>query len=206
MIEINSAHHGHVAEPVEPCRYFFATIVMPAFREYERAEEILTQAVVHSVGDAHDARMLVMRRARTASIELHQFVDRVATVKPKWAVPGKARDVMRWLKVNHLRQIDGVPVPDIEILHDVADAFKHAELSQARQERDWFVKTDSAIISTGTGYGRLGWGEGKYGGVEQVVVRLRDGRYRALSLILKSVAEAWERAMGPGSNLDFEQG
>lgn len=40
------------------------------------------------------------------------------------------------------------------------------------------------------------WGEGKYGGAEQVIVTTRDGAKRALSSVLQNVFDAWMRLLG----------
>jgi hypothetical protein len=39
-------------------------------------------------------------------------------------------------------------------------------------------------------------GEGKYGGVEQVVVTTKDGNKRALSSVLQNVFDAWMILLG----------
>lgn len=46
------------------------------------------------------------------------------------------------------------------------------------------------------GFGQCRWGEGKYGGVEQIVVATNDGDRRALSSILQNVFDAWMVFLG----------
>jgi hypothetical protein len=139
------------------------------------------------------ARLSAMRRARAASIELHQFADRVIATNPAWAPSGKLGDLRVWLTDNHIRRIEGRPVEDVRILGAVADAFKHAKLDNPAAKA--FLESDEAIVCIGTGYGRLAFGEGKPGG-EQVIVELRDGTQRALSLVLMTVRDGWAAAMG----------
>jgi hypothetical protein len=40
------------------------------------------------------------------------------------------------------------------------------------------------------------WGEGKYGGAEQVVITTKDGNKRALSSVLQNVFNAWMTLLG----------
>lgn len=47
-----------------------------------------------------------------------------------------------------------------------------------------------------TGYSLLHFSEGKYGGIEQVVVTRKDGRQRALSSVLQNATDAWRRRLG----------
>ncbi len=129
---------------------------------------------------------------RTASIELHQFTGRVLASAPRWSRGSKIDQIRDWLRTGFVRRVNGQPVDDLAILHDVADAFKHAQLTR----KAWFLETDRAVIRTATGFGRLSCGEGKFGGAEQVIVELLDGRQRALSLILWTVRDAWAAAMG----------
>jgi len=42
----------------------------------------------------------------------------------------------------------------------------------------------------------MSWGEGNYGGAEQVIVIFQDGRKRALSSVLQNVVDAWRLARG----------
>lgn len=177
---------------VDAATSFFELIVEPALAEYDDAEEVLTQATVHGIGNADAARALVLRRARTASIELHQFADRVLAEAPTCFQGSKVSDVRAWLKAGFVRRANGQPVDDLAVLHDAADVFKHAQLTR----QSWYLKTDRAVIRTATGFGQLSWGEGKFGEIEQVIVELLDGRPRALSHVLWTVRDAWAAAMG----------
>ncbi len=179
-------------EETDAATEFFELIVEPAIAEYDDAENVLTDATVNGIGSPDDARALVLRRARTASIELHQFTGRVLASAPRWSRGSKIDQIRDWLRTGFVRRVNGQPVDDLAILHDVADAFKHAQLTR----KAWFLETDRAVIRTATGFGRLSCGEGKFGGAEQVIVELLDGRQRALSLILWTVRDAWAAAMG----------
>ena len=183
-----------ISEPEETdaATEFFELVVEPALAEYDHAENVLTDATLNGIGRPDDARALVLRRARTASIELHQFTDRVLASTPHWSQGSKIDQIREWLRTGFMRRVNEQPVDDLAILHDVADAFKHAQLTR----RAWFLKTDRAVIRTATGFGRLDYGEGKFGGTEQVIVELMDGRQRALSLIFWTVRDAWAAAMG----------
>ena len=58
---------------------------------------------------------------------------------------------------------DNRPVADVELCGDVADALKHAVLTQRLDVRQ--VRESDAVIALSTGYGELAFGEGKLGGV-----------------------------------------
>lgn len=172
---------------------FFDAVVAPALAEYRDAEVELTKASLDGDANRLEAALaLVFRRARTAAIELHQFTDRVVTEHPAWA-PALANEATRkWLMSNHCsRRPD-----DVHVLHDVADAFKHAKLTRQRKDRPWLVASDKAVVSIATGFGELGWGEGKWSGVAQTIIEQPDGRKRALSFVLETAEDAWLRAMG----------
>jgi hypothetical protein len=101
---------------------------------------------------------------------------------------GTLNEIRKWLRDSH-------GATDIELLHDVADAFKHAKLTRRPGNRDYLVQTDRAVVSLSTGYGRLGFGEGKFGGGEQVIICQADGTERALSSVLFNVRDAWRQAI-----------
>ena len=74
-------------------------------------------------------------------------------------------------------------------------AFKHAVLTHQNSVPRRITSADARITSS-TGYGRMAFGEGKFGEVEQVIVTLNDGTERTLSSILQNAADAWRAAMG----------
>jgi hypothetical protein len=83
----------------------------------------------------------------------------------------------------------------MDLLHDIQDAMKHVEL-RSRVAKPRQVSSDQATIAMQTGFGRLPWGEGKFGGGEQLVVTLTDGSQRALSAVLQNAVDAWRDALG----------
>jgi hypothetical protein len=84
-------------------------------------------------------------------------------------------------------------VADVKLCGDVADALKHAILTRNLDVRQ--IRENDAVIALSTGYGELGYGEGKYGGIQQVIVLANSGT-RALSSVLQNVIDAWRRAAG----------
>jgi hypothetical protein len=80
---------------------------------------------------------------------------------------------------------------DAGLVRDVAEGFKHVTLSRRTRR---VTSKDQTGIET-MGYGQGGWGEGRYGGPEQLVVTLDDGTKRPLSAILKNVIEMWARIL-----------
>lgn len=74
------------------------------------------------------------------------------------------------------------------LARDVADAHKHFELDRSSRQL-----TNATQTSAGTlGWGKGGFGEGVYGGAEQLVVTLDDGSKRPLLAIMNNVMEMWE--------------
>lgn len=90
----------------------------------------------------------------------------------------------------HLRQ--QMPAADVELLRDVADAFKHFKLDRPSTR----VAGADAVVTCRSGYGKLGFGEGKYGGGYQVVVADVAGKERALTSVLQNVVDAWRETLG----------
>jgi hypothetical protein len=84
-------------------------------------------------------------------------------------------------------------VGDVELCGDVADALKHAILTRNVDVRQ--IRENDAVLALSTGYGELSFGEGKYGGIQQVTVLANAGT-RALSSVLQNVIDAWRRAAG----------
>jgi hypothetical protein len=84
------------------------------------------------------------------------------------------------------------PVADVKLLRDIADAFKHHRPD--RSSASVVVSTD--IVPIGSGWGQMRYGEGKYGGAEQVVITTKDGDKRALSSVLQNVFDGWMTLLG----------
>ena len=175
----------------DPTTDFFEVIVRSAIEEYEDAEKRLTAAV--AAGDEAAlgaARQLVLRRGRTAAIELHQFADQVHADKPAWgptcATPNAVR---KWLKDNWCANPNSLI--DFDVLHAVADAFKHAVLTQGEP----LFRSDEVIVTTSMGYGEGRYGVGKWGGTDQLTIEI-PGLETPMSTALQVVSQAWLKAMG----------
>ena len=133
-----------------------------------------------------------MLAARQAATELHRLSD-FAFKEPSPALQFRnLEEVRRTVSRICVYLRTDSPVPDVELLRDVADAFKHHRLD--RQNTRVRVSTD--ILSKGTGFGQGRFGEGKYGGIEQVVITTTDGDRRALSAVLQNVFDAWMSLLG----------
>jgi len=91
-----------------------------------------------------------------------------------------------------LREPRAPHVDDVALLRDVADAFKQHKLDRPNAT----VAGAEAIIMTGTGWDKLRYGEGKWGGTEQVIVERKSGDQRALSSVLQNVHDAWLTLLG----------
>ncbi len=175
----------------------FNEIVIPAWQAYLRSEERLSEA-----SEAADQRLLVraaydsLREGGAAVIYLHHFADVVLRSRPHW-VPAEIqslRELRRWLS-SHCTMLrnDERGVEDVGLCGDVADALKHAVLTQRVDVRQ--IRANDAVLAVSAGYGELAIGEGKYGGVAQVIVIANSGN-RALSSVCQNVVDAWRRVSG----------
>jgi hypothetical protein len=175
----------------------FHEIVIPAWQAYLRSETRLTDAA--NAGDEVVLRRAgyeALREGGAATIYLHHFAEIVMRAHPAWA-RGRMRslgELRRWV-AQHCAMLrnDDRPVADIELCGDVADALKHAILTQRLDVRQ--VRENDAVIALSTRYDELAFGEGKFGGVVQVVVIANTGA-RALSSVCQNVVDAWRRVSG----------
>ena len=162
----------------------FNEIVSPAIDEYLAAEDALTAAAVS--GDGLDAaKYKALRLGAAAAIFLHHFSDVIAH-RPPENLPdfeGDVGKVRAW--------IAGYGTNEVGILRDTADALKHAVLDPNRQ-RD--VQHSGLVLTTQRGYGMGRFGEGKYGGVDEVWILANSGM-RPLTAVLRSVRNAWLAAL-----------
>jgi hypothetical protein len=168
------------------------TVVRPALRNYSAAEATFTAA--HDGAGVDEALNQVMLTARQAANELHHLADFVFNNPPpgsSFADLGAVRATVQ-SHVIFLREPAAPPFDDVALLRDVADAFKHYKLDRPSAT----VSGADAIVTLGTGWGKLRWGEGKWGGIEQVIVERKDGDQRALSSILQNVFDAWLKLLG----------
>jgi hypothetical protein len=58
------------------------------------------------------------------------------------------------------------------------------------------VSVSTDIVPIGSGWGQMRYGEGKYGGAEQVIITTKNGDKRALSSVLQNVFDAWITFLG----------
>ena len=174
----------------------FFEIVIPAWQAYLAAEARLSVA---AQGDDQaalaKARYDAMREGGAASFYLHHFGEIVLRARPAW-LPESVKtpaQIIAWLSPFCFALRTDQQIADVELLKDVADALKHAVLTARLEQRQ--IEANDAVIVVSTGYGELPYGEGKYGGTPQVIVRTHNGA-RCLSTILQNVVDAWRRAAG----------
>jgi 3-oxoacyl-(acyl-carrier-protein) synthase len=126
-----------------------------------------------------------------AAVPAWHLTDTVVVDRPAWMPAaigsgrGEARRLAELLERNHCFMLRSAnPIADMTLLGDVVDAYKHAELSnQAR-----LVHSSRVTVVIGSGWGEMHYGEGNYGGLDQVIVLTDNGtKKRALSAILQNV-------------------
>ncbi|WP_316200591.1 MULTISPECIES: hypothetical protein [unclassified Bradyrhizobium] len=146
----------------------------PSLRSYLEAERALTAALEVGNPDALDAaRRSVELAARQAVDMLHHLAE---FVQHEWILPFPDVGPVR-IAIDAKREFlrNGKHVADVYLLRDVSVAFKH------HRPRTGRIDASNDIAPGGFGFGKGCWGEGKYGGVEQIVVATNDGDRRALS-------------------------
>lgn len=172
---------------MQPILDHVATVVRPALRKYLTAEEALTAALASRDADAAvGARQEVMLAARQAVDVLHHLSDFVFK-EPSSLVFARIEDVRTAVGAKCVFLRTSEQVPDVMLLRDVADAFKHHRPDRLNAT----VSVSTDVVPIGSGYGLMRYGEGKYGGAEQVVITTKDGNKRALSSVLQNVLDAW---------------
>jgi hypothetical protein len=164
-------------------------IVRPALREYVAAERALDTA-----NRSNDQRLIdkvrqdVMRRARTASIELHHLQDVVVANDPAYPALEDIRTALRGACVFAR---GSAVVNDTDLLRDTADAFKYYEMDR----RSSTVAGADAVVSVSNGYGEMRFGEQKWGGLEQVTVTQKNGHKYSLLWIVQNSYDAWMKLL-----------
>lgn len=174
----------------------FFEIVIPAWRAYLAAESRLSEATVAGDdGAIKRAGYDALREGGAASIYLHHFAEIIWRARPHW-IPGSissVSDLRGWVSAHCTMSRGDKYVADVQLCGDVADALKHAILTRNIDARQ--IRENDAVIALSSGFGELAYGEGKYGGAEQVIVFANSGD-RALSSVLQNVIDAWRRAAG----------
>jgi hypothetical protein len=168
-------------------------IVRPAIREYFTAEEALDAANASKDQATIDAaRLEVIRKARTAAVELNHLTDFVLhnQVPPMaYADLNAIRTAIRSVCVFGRGT---TAVQDTDLLRDAADALKHAVMNRPNSA----IAGASAIVSIGNGFGEMRYGEQKYGGAEEVTVQTKNGHKYALRWIVHNTYDAWMTLLG----------
>lgn len=169
-----------------------AAVIQPALRKYLAAEKALTDALKSTGSSGADtARQDVMLAARQATDVLHHLSDFVHKEPSPGLAFAKIEDVRSAVDAKCVFLRTATPVADVRLLRDVANAFKHH-----RPDRKTTVQVSTDVVPIGSGWGQMRWGEGKYGGAEQVVITMQDGDKRALSSVLQNVFDAWMTLLG----------
>lgn len=169
----------------------FENIVLPAIRAYFDAEVDLTRTFEGAAADAQAAAgYAALRQGGAAVFYLHHFVDIIAH-RPAPMLPdfhGSARAARDWLA-----QFSGEHLghSDVGLLTDICDALKHSVLTHNLPRE---VEEADQVLAVARGYGVGRFGEGKYGGGEEVWVLARS-EPRPLGAILTSVSKAWSLAL-----------
>lgn len=172
----------------------FAEIVVPAWQAYRDAEVRLSAASASQTG-AERATYEALREGGAACFYVHHFGEIVLRARPLWLPEDlvKAHQVWNWLASSCTMLRTETRVDDVALLWAVADALKHGVLTRKPELRP--VEANDAVLVVATGYGRLAFGEGKYGGGAQVIIETKRGA-RALSSVLQNVLDAWRRVAG----------
>jgi hypothetical protein len=112
-------------------------VVRPALRKYTDAENVLTAATLsENAGAIATARQDAMLAARQAADVLHHLSDFVLKEPSPALRFTEIEDVRKAVSAKCMYLRTTSPVPDVALLRDVADAFKHHRLDRknARDE------------------------------------------------------------------------
>jgi hypothetical protein len=163
--------------------------VIPAVRDYERAEDELTRAFAKDADPnswAEEGRR-AKRCAAEVAIAIDGLADRAASVL------GITPDEIR-AQVAQRCVIGGVARPGcIDRVCAVANAYKHGGPLRSKHPID----SESDVLATGAGYGIDGYGIGKFSGIE-VLVNQRDGTTRKFLGDLSWSIAGWFRFLADG--------
>lgn len=142
------------------------------------------------------ARALTLcARVGATAFYLHHFADIVAAERPHF-LPDEVRgvgQVQQWVAASCRMLRTDTPCSDVSLLGDIVDALKHSQLTRRLDRRN--VAAREAVVVVGSGMGELGYGERKYGGVDQVLILAKSG-ILPLSSILQNVIDAWRTSVG----------
>jgi len=80
-----------------------------------------------------------------------------------------------------MEEVWGLRSPDLLLLRDIAKAQKHVELVYGSPD----VSAADHVISRSIGWGEGPYGEGRWGGPVQVVVKTKSGKLRYVEAIVQ---------------------
>jgi hypothetical protein len=166
-------------------------VVRPALRKYISAERALTGALeAGDIAAIDAAREDVVLAGRQSVDLLHHLADFVLEEPSSAPTPFANLAAVRAAVDAHCTFLrNGKYVDDVDLLRDTAVAFKHHRPKSGR------IAVSSDIAPVGIGFGVCRYGEGKYGGVEQIAIST-TGDTRALSSVLQNVFDAWMILIG----------
>jgi hypothetical protein len=170
----------------------FYEIVVPAVLDYEAAENALTQAITSNADDAtkSKSRFAALRFGGAAAIYLHHYSDIIA-YRPPPNLPnfnGNVGDARAWIGSCMEKRVKENLIP---LLRDTADALKHSTLIYGLPRE---VEERNQVLAVSRGYGEAIFGEGKYGGIDEVWLLGKCAK-RPLRLVLSRVAKTWDAAL-----------
>jgi hypothetical protein len=178
---------------VAPILDHISSVLRPALRKYLSAEKVLTDAILsNDVAATAVARQDVLLAARQATDVLHHLSDFVLKEPSPTLSFTKIEDVRSAVEAKCVFLRSATQIADVSLLRDVADAFKHHRPDRSNA----MVQISTDVVPIGSGWGQMHFGEGKYGGMEQVLVTTKSGEKRALSSVLQNVFDAWMTLRG----------
>lgn len=131
-----------------------------------------------------------VRRGRLAAIVLHHMADHAALE----AYSGSDRRVMQDL-VDALRKELVDACSDFALIHDIADATKHARLSIPKQSTRQISTAEQ--LTRPPGMFQAPFGQGVFNEASWVIVTFDDGKTRPLAGIVRQVPMMWEAKLYP---------
>ncbi|WDD94659.1 hypothetical protein Bsp3421_004793 [Burkholderia sp. FERM BP-3421] len=130
-----------------------------------------------------------IRRGRLAAIVLYHMADHAALE----GYDGNDRQIMN-ARLDKLRQELGDACPDFTLIHDIADASKHARLSVPKKAAPRQISTAEQLTRP-PGFFGVPFGTGVFNEASWVIVTFDDGKARPLAGIVRSVTEMWEKRL-----------
>ena len=176
------------------CKTHFKKIILASLDEFLDVEKKYVQLQNNrgALEEIEKVKFEVIRRARSAAIELHHFSELVLATQPNLILDTSDTQSLNTLKsklkVLHCQmKPQSNSIQEIDLLCDVADAFKHFEL----RKDDRTIKNSDDVQLIYIAWGNGVYGEGYYGGFNQVIVKSRSFSVRVLSSVLKKIAQTW---------------